>query len=68
MSSTAAACPTFDEVVAAAALIASGIRRTPCVRSAALSELCGADIWCKLDYLQSTGSFKERGGRRAPRP
>ena len=68
MSSSAAACPTiptFDEVVAAAALIASGIVRTPCVRSSALSELCRADIWCKLDYLQSTGSFKERGGRHA---
>jgi threonine dehydratase len=68
MSSTAAACPTiptFDEVVAAATLIASGIARTPCVRSSALSELCRADIWCKLDYLQSTGSFKERGGRHA---
>lgn len=68
MLSSAAACPTiptFDEVVAAATLIASGISRTPCVRSSALSELCRADIWCKLDYLQSTGSFKERGGRHA---
>jgi threonine dehydratase len=57
--------PTFDQVVAAARRIDSGIIRTPCVRSAALSELCRADIWCKLDYLQSTGSFKERGGRNA---
>ena len=65
MSSACPTIPTFDEVVAAAALIASGIVRTPCVRSSALSELCRAEIWCKLDYLQSTGSFKERGGRHA---
>ena len=30
-----------------------------------LSNLTGADIWCKLDYLQRTGSFKERGARNA---
>jgi threonine dehydratase len=65
MSSAPAACPTFDQVVSAARRIESGIIRTPCVRSAALSELCRAEIWCKLDYLQSTGSFKERGGRNA---
>jgi hypothetical protein len=65
MSSAPATCPTFDQVVSAARRIESGIVRTPCVRSAALSELCRAEIWCKLDYLQSTGSFKERGGRNA---
>jgi len=59
------ALPSFDQVVAAARRIESGIVRTPCVRSAALSELCRAEIWCKLDYLQSTGSFKERGGRNS---
>ena len=65
MSGEPTALPSFDQVVAAARRIESGIIRTPCVRSAALSELCRAEIWCKLDYLQSTGSFKERGGRHA---
>ncbi len=65
MSAIMTATPTFDQVVEAARRIESGIIRTPCVRSAALSELCGANIWCKLDYQQSTGSFKERGGRNA---
>src|SRR4029453_2536941 len=30
-----------------------------------LSELTGMEIFCKLDNLQRTGSFKERGARNA---
>src|SRR6202012_2489438 len=41
------------------------IVRTPCVESAALSELTGARIFCKQEHLQRTGSFKERGARNA---
>jgi len=54
--------PSFDDVVDAAERIKNGIIYTPCVYNAALSKICNAEIWCKLDYLQSTGSFKERGG------
>jgi threonine dehydratase len=39
--------------------------RTPCPESQPLSELTGARIFCKLDLLQRTGSFKERGARNA---
>ncbi|MSR68816.1 MAG: pyridoxal-phosphate dependent enzyme [Phycisphaerales bacterium] len=60
---TTPSLPTFDDVVAAARRIDSGVVRTPCVPSGALSELCGCEIWCKLDYQQPTGSFKERGAR-----
>lgn len=28
-----------------------------------LSRLCGCQIYCKVDHLQMTGSFKERGAR-----
>lgn len=38
---------------------------TPCPESIPLSEITGAKIWCKLDNLQRTGSFKERGARNA---
>lgn len=65
MSTQTTAIPTFDQVVEAARRIESGIICTPCRHSAALSELCGAEVWCKLDYQQSTGSFKERGARNA---
>lgn len=35
--------------------------RTPLVHAAKLSALTGADIWLKLENLQYTGAFKERG-------
>ena len=38
---------------------------TPCPASVPLSEITGAQIYCKLDNLQRTGSFKERGARNA---
>ena len=56
---------TLDDVRAARERIASGIMRTPCPESRPLSELTGARIFCKLDLLQRTGSFKERGARNA---
>src|SRR5579864_9516485 len=39
------------------------IYHSPCPYSLALSRLCGAQVYCKLDHLQMTGSFKERGAR-----
>jgi len=56
---------TLADVEAARARIAGGVYLSPCVESIPLSQLTGADIWCKLDYLQRTGSFKERGARNA---
>ena len=37
------------------------VTRTPLVRAHDLSELCGAEIWSKLEILQPTGAFKLRG-------
>jgi threonine dehydratase len=45
--------------------IAGGIYFSPCPKSIPLSELCGSEVYCKLEYLQRTGSFKERGARNA---
>ena len=56
---------TLADVEAARERIRSGIYVSPCVESIPLSQLTGAHIWCKLDYLQRTGSFKERGARNA---
>src|SRR5262252_6490798 len=39
------------------------IYHSPCPYSLSLSRLCGCEIFCKLDHLQMTGSFKERGAR-----
>jgi len=41
--------------------IAGKVRRTPLSESAALSRLAGCQVHLKLENLQFTGSFKERG-------
>jgi threonine dehydratase len=53
------------DIEAARERIAGGVYLSPCVESIPLSQLTGAHIFCKLDYLQRTGSFKERGARNA---
>ena len=56
---------TFEDIVAARARIAGGVVVTPCAESPALSELTGCRVFPKAEYLQRTGSFKERGARNA---
>jgi threonine dehydratase len=56
---------TPADIAAARARIRSGIYESPCVPSVPLSDLTGCRVWCKLDLLQRTGSFKERGARNA---
>lgn len=58
-----AAPVTFDQIMAARGRIRDGIVLTPCGESLALSEICGCTVFAKLEYLQATGSFKERGAR-----
>ena len=52
---------TLADVERAQALIAGRVRRTPLSESAALSRLSGSKVHLKLENLQFTGSFKERG-------
>ncbi|MFN4089312.1 MAG: threonine ammonia-lyase [Alphaproteobacteria bacterium] len=52
---------TPADIEAAAATLDGHVIDSPCVRSRTLSEICGAEIWLKLENLQYTGSFKERG-------
>jgi threonine dehydratase len=52
---------TLADVEAAAGRIRGAVLRTPFVFSDALSRATGAQIHLKLDHLQSTGAFKERG-------
>lgn len=56
---------SLSEIMAARLRLNGSIVRTPCVESAALSELTGARVFCKQEHLQRTGSFKERGARNA---
>lgn len=56
---------TLSDIRAARRRIASGVMVTPCPESIPLSEITGAHLYCKLDNMQRTGSFKERGARNA---
>ncbi len=51
----------LKEVLRAELRIRPYIRETPLARSEYLSELGGANVFCKLENLQYTGSFKARG-------
>ena len=57
--------PTFDEILAAKERIFPGINVTPCSPSPIFSTMFDCEIYCKMEYLQETGSFKERGARNA---
>jgi threonine dehydratase len=52
---------TLADVRDAAARIAGRVTRTPTLYADALSRATGAEVWLKLDHLQVTGAFKERG-------
>jgi threonine dehydratase len=45
----------------AATALAGRVVATPCTASPALSELTGSTVFVKLENLQRTGSFKDRG-------
>jgi len=52
---------TLQSIQQARERISKFIARTPCEFSVGLSEMTGARVYVKLDNLQATGSFKERG-------
>src|SRR5438105_5816480 len=54
---------TLESIRPARQRIADAVYRSPCPYSLSLSRLCGCEVYCKLDHLQMTGSFKERGAR-----
>jgi threonine dehydratase len=54
---------TLQDIQFARERIKDEIYHSPTPYSLSLSKLCGCDIYCKLDHLQMTGSFKERGAR-----
>lgn len=52
---------TQDSIRAAYDRISANIVKTPITYSRTFSEMCGCEVWFKLENLQMTGSFKERG-------
>ncbi len=52
---------TLSDIQTAAERIAGRVLRSPTVASDAISRATGATVFLKLDNLQATGAFKERG-------
>ena len=52
---------TLPDVRAAMGRIRGSIYLSPCARSETFSQLTGNEVYLKLDNLQRTGAFKERG-------
>ncbi len=52
---------TLADIQAARTRIGGVLYESPCAYSATTSQLTGAQVFFKLDNLQMTGSFKERG-------
>ena len=46
--------------------IRGSIYLSPCARSATFSQATGNEVYLKLDNLQRTGAFKERGLEQTP--
>src|SRR5579875_2869463 len=63
MPSSLSAVPavTLADIEAARERLGNAVYRTPCARSETLSRQTGQNIFLKLENLQMTGSFKERG-------
>jgi threonine dehydratase len=52
---------TFQDIVAARKRMGEAIYVPPCPYTQSLSELTGCELYLKLENLQMTGSYKERG-------
>ena len=52
---------TLADVEAARERVRDAVSLTPCAHSRTLSDLTGQEIYLKLENLQMTGAFKERG-------
>ncbi|KAI6219708.1 Threonine ammonia-lyase [Aphelenchoides besseyi] len=55
----------FSDIACAAFRIRGGIHFTPAAKSYELSGLLDLELFNKMEFLQATGSFKERGARYA---
>ena len=51
----------LNDIEKARARISAGIYLSPCPFTETLSRMTGCELYLKLENLQMTGSFKERG-------
>ena len=53
--------PHFSDIINAQSVLKNIVKRTPLERSKSFSAMSGANVYMKLENLQTTGSFKVRG-------
>lgn len=53
--------PTYEDVEAAAEVIAGKVHRTPTLRNEVLDAVAGVELFLKAESLQRVGAFKARG-------
>jgi len=53
--------PQFSDIVNAQSVLNNVVKYTPLERSKSFSAMSGAEVYLKLENLQTTGSFKVRG-------
>ncbi len=53
----------ISDIELARAGLDDAVMLTPCSHSQTLSQITGANVWCKFENMQYTSSFKERGAR-----
>lgn len=53
--------PLFSDIIKAQSVLKSIVKKTPLERSKSFSAMSGAEVYLKLENLQTTGSFKVRG-------
>jgi threonine dehydratase len=56
---------TLEDIKAAHIAIGKYISASPCVRSSGLSDLAGCELHLKMENLQRTGAYKDRGAMNA---
>lgn len=56
---------TLDDIKAAHKAIGKYIGASPCVLSPGLGELAGCELYLKMENLQRTGAYKDRGAMNA---
>mgnify|MGYP000923688431 CR=1 FL=1 len=53
--------PQLSDIIQAQSILKSIVKKTPLERSKSFSVMSGANVYLKLENLQTTGSFKVRG-------
>lgn len=61
VNNVTSALPAFSDIIHAQSELKTIIKKTPLERSKSFSSMSGAEVYMKLENLQTTGSYKVRG-------